>query len=426
MTMERGRERTPGEHEKRGKARPRAEPDGDRLAEEVADDARELDELGAPGDDAGDEGGAALVRLNKYLADHGVASRRRCDELIEAGQVTVDGETETRLGTKIDPTRQTIEIDGFVLRPQGVRKRYYLLNKPGGVVCTNEAREMRPRAVDLITDPRKGRIYTVGRLDEESKGLIVLTNDGDFAQRVMHPRYGIEKTYMVRVSGRIDDETLQKVRNGIHLSEGRTSGARILVFKRQRESSWLSVTLYEGMNREIRRVFARVGFKVVELKRTRIGPISDRGLKVGRWRDLTPVEVRSLASGAPAEAREELGRASRNKRPPKTFSGKRGMQHGPRPESTGSSPSQRLRRGPPQRPWSKPGSKPLVPARRRGAPPFHGGGSKGVRGAGPKRPGSKGFGPRGADARAHGPRGAHGPRNQRPPHARGGRGGGSR
>jgi 23S rRNA pseudouridine2605 synthase len=113
-------------------------------------------------------------------------------------------------------------------------------------VCTNEARETRPRAVDLITDPFKGRIYTVGRLDEESKGLIVLTNDGDFAHRIQHPRYGVEKTYLVRVAGEIDDKTLTEIREGVHLSEGRTAGARIVVLERGRDFSLLSISIREG------------------------------------------------------------------------------------------------------------------------------------------------------------------------------------
>src|SRR6188768_2834559 len=152
-----------------------------------------------------------LVRLNKYLADHGVASRRKCDELIMTGQVTIDGKPVVELGTKIDPEKQQVEIDGVYLKPKDARRRYYLLNKPSGVVCTNEPRETRPRAVDLVTDPAKGRIYTVGRLDEESKGLIIVTNDGDFANRIQHPRYGVEKTYLVRVAGEIDDKTLTEI-----------------------------------------------------------------------------------------------------------------------------------------------------------------------------------------------------------------------
>lgn len=238
-----------------------------------------------------------LVRLNKFLADHGVASRRRCDELIAEGKVSVDGEPAQELGLKIDPERQEVEVGGFVFKAKVTRKRYYVLNKPSGVVCTNESRETRPRAVDLITDPFKGRIYTVGRLDEESKGLIVLTNDGEFAHHIQHPRYGIEKTYLVKVVGEIDDDTLKQVREGVHLSEGRTAGSRIIVHERGRDHSLLSISIREGMNREIRRVFARFGFKVTELKRIRIGTLTDRGLKPGRWRELLPAEVAALLSG---------------------------------------------------------------------------------------------------------------------------------
>ncbi|MDZ4774477.1 MAG: pseudouridine synthase [Planctomycetota bacterium] len=267
-----------------------------------------------------------LVRLNKYLADHGVASRRKCDELIESGQVTVDGAPVNELGMKIDPDRQQVEIDGVYLKPKDARRRYYLLNKPSGVVCTNEPRETRPRAVDLVTDPAKGRIYTVGRLDEESKGLIILTNDGDFANKIMHPRYGIDKTYVVRVAGRIDDDTVQKIRDGVHLSEGRTSGARILVDRRTVDTSQLTLTIHEGMNREIRRVFARFGYKVVDLRRVRIGPLDDRGLKPGRWRELLNREVEALLKGKASMEGDIAPRA--NKHFPKKKGYARGIVRG--------------------------------------------------------------------------------------------------
>jgi 23S rRNA pseudouridine2605 synthase len=290
-------------------------PDEPRLAEDAADDVLD-NESGAAEANAAPQ----LVRLNKYLADHGVASRRRCDELIQAGQISVDGAHVTELGLKVDPEHQVIEVDGVVLKPKDARKRYYVLNKPSGVVCTNEPRETRPRAVDLITDPYKGRIYTVGRLDEESKGLILVTNDGEFANKIMHPRYGIEKTYTVRVQGRIDDESLTKIREGVHLSEGRTSGARVLVDRRTHDMSQLTVIIHEGMNREIRRVFARVGYKVTDLRRVRIGPLTDHGLKPGRWRELLNREVEELLSGknqSDAGSRTHGG-------PPKRFPKKRG------------------------------------------------------------------------------------------------------
>jgi 23S rRNA pseudouridine2605 synthase len=290
-----------------------------------ADDAPDSDILPGAGEPAADAPSSPLVRLNKFLASQGVASRRKCDELISAGRVSVDGKAVRELGVRVDPALQEIEVDGQVFKARGARLRYYLLNKPKGVVCTNEERESRPRAVDLITDPRKGRIFTVGRLDEESEGLILITNDGEFAQRVMHPRYGVEKTYEVEVFGRIEDGALASVRAGVHLSEGRTAGARVLVKDRRNDASRLTVSIREGMNREIRRAFARVGHKVLHLRRVRIGPISDRGLKPGRWRELAAEEVRSLLGGG--EVIERTRRRPTDRRPGKTraHSGKPGI-----------------------------------------------------------------------------------------------------
>jgi len=255
------------------------------------------------------------VRLNKYLADHGIASRRAVDELISEGRVTVDGVIVEELGLKIDPDEQVVELNGERIAPKRhERKQYYLLNKPTGVVCTNERRETRPRAIDLITDRAKGRIYSVGRLDEASKGLIILTNDGEFANRLTHPRYGVTKTYMVKLRGRITDEGVQKIREGVYLAEGRTGQARVVVRKRSREYSHLMVILREGKNREIRRTFHSVGFKVVELRRSRVGSLTDRGLKVGYWRKLTPAEVDELLALSRGEDGEESHKGAKRKK----------------------------------------------------------------------------------------------------------------
>lgn len=252
----------------------------------------EDEEFTLPEDETPDEG--RLVRLNKYLADHGIASRRKCDELIAKGKVTVDGAICTELGTKIDPAAQEIDVDGVVLRPERTEPRYYLLHKPRGVVCTNERREARMRAIDLITDPSKGRIYTVGRLDEESTGLILLTNDGEFANRIAHPRYGVTKTYSVRLRGRIEGEAIERVQKGVRLSEGWTAPAYVKVLKRTNEWSLVTCTLNEGKNREVRRIFASVGHNVLDLRRTHIGTLSDRTLKEGKWRPLLRAEVTEL------------------------------------------------------------------------------------------------------------------------------------
>jgi pseudouridine synthase len=248
---------------------------------------------GDPADSADD-----LVRLNKYLADRGIASRRKCDELIAKGKVSIDGEPVSVLGTKIDPDKQSVEVDGVVLKAGTSRKRYYLLNKPRGVICTNEKREARTRAVDLISDRDKGRIYTVGRLDEDSQGLILLTNDGEFTHLVSHPRNGVPKTYVAKIRGRIESEEVARLRAGVRLAEGRTARAAVRIEQRTFGFSTLRVTLREGKNREVRRIFAALGFKVTHLRRTHIGPLSDRRLKEGTWRPLTRAEVAELIAVA--------------------------------------------------------------------------------------------------------------------------------
>lgn len=258
------------------------------------------------------EGG---IRLNKLLAEHGLASRRGADEMIAEGHVFVDGVRIFEMGLKVDPLTQLIELDGVKLEPKTKeRKQYYLLHKPSGVVCTNERRETRPRAIDLINDRTKGRIYTVGRLDEESKGLIILTNDGDFANHIMHPRYGVQKTYMVKLRGRITDADVQRVREGVYLAEGKMGQSRVLIKRRTREFSNLEVTLKEGKNREIRRVFHSVGFKVVELRRTMIGNLEDKKLKLGYWRHLTAAEIKELLNSS-TEDGETGGRRKSARRP---------------------------------------------------------------------------------------------------------------
>lgn len=291
-------------------------------------------------DDAPDS--PRLVRLNKYLADHGIASRRKCDELIAKGKITVDGEIVTELGTKVDPSVQQVDVDGVVLRPERTELKYYLQHKPKGVVCTNERREARLRAIDLISDPAKGRIYTVGRLDEESTGLILLTNDGEFANRIAHPRYGVTKTYLVKLRGRIEGEAIEKVKQGVRLSEGWTAPAFVKVLKRTTEWSLLTVTLNEGKNREVRRMFAAVGYNVLQLRRTHIGTLSDRTLREGKWRPLLRMEVQELlaqskASGAAAPLPDK-------REDPRTRFFRQQAPQGPGPERRGVRAGEKYRR----------------------------------------------------------------------------------
>ena len=267
------------------------------------------------------------VRLNKYLAENGIASRRRADELIAAGEVMVDGEIVTELGLKVDPARQRVEVDGVVLRPGGEAHRTYLLNKPTGVICTNDPREARRRAIDLIDDRKAPRLFSVGRLDEDSSGLLILTNDGDLANLVAHPRYGVPKLYKVTVKGRVDDAALDQARAGVRLSEGLATFESVALRKRGERTSTLLVGLKEGKNRQIRRVFAKLGFKVTELARVRIGNLTDKGLPRGGWRLLDPKEIAELVAIAKGElkpraperrSRGKAGGAPRRKAPPKT------------------------------------------------------------------------------------------------------------
>lgn len=231
------------------------------------------------------------VRLNRFLSQAGVCSRRAADELIVAGRVSVNGTVERELGVRIDTAQDEVRVDGS--RVQTQRSVHLLFNKPAGIVCTNAANEQRRRVIDLIP-PVRGHVFTVGRLDLESEGLILVTNDGDFAQAMAHPSHGVPKTYAVLVQGRVDREHIEKARGGVWLAEGRTGGARIVVERVGRDRTYLKVTLREGRNREIRRVFARLGYPVLSLKRIRIGHLTLHGLSRGSSRFLSKTEVTEL------------------------------------------------------------------------------------------------------------------------------------
>lgn len=234
-------------------------------------------------------------RLQKLLARAGFGSRRACEELIREGRVEVDGELVTEVGFQADPATQTIHVDGNKLQIE--TPVYYLVNKPKNVLCTSRDPQGRKTVVDLIPHEKR-RIFSVGRLDHDSRGAVILTNDGSFTNMLTHPRYGIEKTYAVRVRGQISDEDVTRLREGVWLSEGRTLPARVWIVKRRREETELGVTICEGKNRQVRRMFAKVGHKVLALTRTRIGPLTLRTLGDGGWRELRPREVQDLIKQA--------------------------------------------------------------------------------------------------------------------------------
>jgi 23S rRNA pseudouridine2605 synthase len=247
------------------------------------------------------------MRLQKYLAMQGVASRRKCEELIVGGHVDVNGKPVLVLGTKIDPERDTVAVDGE--RIKATRRFYVALHKPKGVVCTAFDPAGRPRAIDLVADVPV-RLFPIGRLDADIEGLLLLTNDGDFAQQVAHPRFEVEKTYRITVKGEPDGAALEKLRTGIWLAEGKTTPARIHVLRKTREATTFTLAIPEGKNREVHRMLARVGLPVTRLLRDQVGPVRLGTLKRGEWRLLTSFEIEALKRGRPAVPRNPADAAA--------------------------------------------------------------------------------------------------------------------
>jgi 23S rRNA pseudouridine2605 synthase len=235
------------------------------------------------------------VRLNHFLAMSGVCSRRAADELIATGRVEVNGKLCTELGTRIDPQTDDVRFDGSRVQPE--RQTYVLFNKPKNVVCTNAKHEQKKRVIDFLPSV-KGRLFTVGRLDLDSEGLILLTNDGSFALEMTHPRYGVPKLYAVLLRGRVEQKDIDKARGGVWLAEGPTTGMNVKVERTGKDRTYMKVTLREGKNREIRRVFAKLGYPVIELKRIRIGELNLHGLSPGEFRFLQKHEVEALRATA--------------------------------------------------------------------------------------------------------------------------------
>ncbi len=238
------------------------------------------------------------VRIQKVLAEAGLASRRDAEEMVRQGRISVNGEIVVDLPCFVTAS-DDILVDGQSLaKPKG-RKVYILLNKPRGVVCTqrDEPKYDRPRAVDLVSGVGV-RVYCVGRLDEDSTGLIILTNDGELTNRLTHPRYGVAKKYVVRVDGRITGEDLAALRKGMYIDGKRTASVSAKILRRGVGGSLLEIDLHEGRNRQVRRMLARLGHKVRRLHRRTIGPITDRGVKIGKYRHLTAKEVAALRKAA--------------------------------------------------------------------------------------------------------------------------------
>ena len=238
------------------------------------------------------------IRLNKLLSNFGIASRRAADDLISQGRVQLNGRVVTELGTKADPDHDDIRVDGRRLKAAPV-KRYLLMNKPAGVMSTRADPQRRTTVIDLLSQGGiRGYFYPVGRLDYDSEGLIILTNDGGFAEKVTHPRHELERVYEAVVEGVPDDRDLDRLRRGIPIDGRRTQPAEVRLRRtlqtRRGEQTVLELTIREGRNRQVRHMCDAIAHPVARLRRVRIGPISDSKLRPGQFRDLTTAEIRRL------------------------------------------------------------------------------------------------------------------------------------
>ena len=236
-------------------------------------------------------------RLQKYLANNGVAARRKCEEFIQEGRVKVNGQVVKELGTKINPEKDIVEFDGKVVKPVG-KKVYILLNKPIGYVTTVKDQFDRPTVLDLVKT--KEKVIPVGRLDMYTSGALLLTNDGEFVNKITHPKNEVEKTYTVTVKGIVNNDDVEKLENGVEIPMDDetfvTGKAKVKILKTEEEKNFsrLQITIHEGKNREVRKMCEAIGRKVLALHRRKIGNLDVKSLKIGQWRYLSDYEIKKL------------------------------------------------------------------------------------------------------------------------------------
>lgn len=288
---------------------------------------------------AANQSSVPQYRLQKFLAQAGVGSRRECEELISEGRVTVGGQVVKKLGSQVDADAENVRVDGSKVIPS--RMQYFMVHKPTGVLSTCRDPEGRLRVIDLIKTDQ--RVYNVGRLDKSSEGLILVTNDGDLANRLTHPRYGIKKTYHVTVAGNPKWSDLQQLKRGIRLAEAVAQVSEVKIRKRRRDSCDLIMVLEEGRNREIRRLLAHIGHKVTRLKRVAIGSLQLGSLKPGDYRRLELKEVEALQK---ASSRVQP-RKMRKTRPVETsqLEGEKNRKKNPTGKGRGSGPAKKTASG---------------------------------------------------------------------------------
>src|SRR6266496_2360917 len=256
------------------------------------------------------------IRLQKAMADAGVASRRTAEEMIRAGRVTVNGRIVREMGVKIDPDRDHVKVDGHHLKP-AAPKAYVVLNKPKDVLTTLEGPEQEDRSTvrDFLRGVKQ-RVFPVGRLDYDTEGLLLLTNDGELAQKLLHPRYHVPKTYLVKVKGVLEDAHIRALKTGIRISDGLTGPAHAKKVRKTEENSWIELTIYEGRTHQVKRMLEAVGHPVLKLKRVRFGPLTLGNLPSGEYRFLTDPEIHRLKAAARADLSIGKGkRAGPERRP---------------------------------------------------------------------------------------------------------------
>jgi len=232
------------------------------------------------------------VRLQKVIAEAGLASRRKAEALITEGRVTVNGRVVRELGTRVDPTRDHVKVDGRHLKP-AQPQTFVMLHKPAGVVSAMSDPEGRPTVGELLHGVGP-RVFPVGRLDFDSEGLMLLTNHGEMAQALLHPRYHVPKTYRIKVKGALNDEEIQSLEAGVKLDDGLTGKAIVQKVRKVEKNSWLDITIFEGRKHQVKRMLETVGHPVVKLIRIRFGPLTLGDLPVGRYRYLTDREANAL------------------------------------------------------------------------------------------------------------------------------------
>lgn len=258
--------------------------------------------------------GMMEIRLHKVIADSGLASRRHAEDMIRSGRVTVNGQVVSEMGVKVDPETDHVKVDGHHLKPPAP-KAYVLLHKPADVLTTLEGAAKEDRVmVQHFLRGVKQRVFPVGRLDYDTEGLLLLTNDGELAQRLLHPRYHIAKTYLTKIKGTLNTEEIRDLENGVRLEDGVTALAHVKKVRKAEQNSWIELTIFEGRTHQVKRMLEAVGHPVLKLKRIRFGPLSLGSLQAGEFRFLRDDEIHRLkaaAFGSPDASRTRRQRSIR-------------------------------------------------------------------------------------------------------------------